>query len=415
MAINGPPTKQPPSKILMKWYYLTNTGEVAGPISQETLSELRDAGALNGDSQICAEGSENWQEYNQALPGQMESATKPSRPEPSDHETTPDKEPKTVLVESESSKPHSPSPNDIPAKGEFTFHCTHCGQRISAKTTAAGIVTECPACSAELHVPQSTAATSTPLRTTGKGMRKSLIVKCICGVFALIGGGIFISSQLSSDGASSDKEDKAKEQEAMGEKAFPVSTEKKDNRVTMKDVENTSRTEEPPAVMPQFRSPTVDKILVKGLWIGMTEKDAKERINKIFNNRLKWKKGKIYEGHLQLYTYSSPELSLADPYTRYCNMEIDVKTKTLASFSVSGTHLDKMFNSRGLEFGDFSQQFMAHFGIAELKSDEGTVDLQDPKRVYYHINKGVKLTFVKRFKDSNYKSFAMFRLKKAGF
>ena len=58
---------------------------------------------------------------------------------------------------------------------------------------------------------------------------------------------------------------------------------------------------------------------------------------------------------------------------------------------------------------------MAHFGIEELKTDEGVVDLTDPKRLYYHVDRGLKLTFVTRLKDPNYKSFAMRLLKEASF
>lgn len=51
----------------MKWYYLAETREVAGPVTEEALREMLDSGSLSETSQICREGTEGWIELKDAL------------------------------------------------------------------------------------------------------------------------------------------------------------------------------------------------------------------------------------------------------------------------------------------------------------------------------------------------------------
>lgn len=44
----------------MNWYYLDETGQVAGPVAENSLVEMRSNGTLSNDSKICREGTENW-------------------------------------------------------------------------------------------------------------------------------------------------------------------------------------------------------------------------------------------------------------------------------------------------------------------------------------------------------------------
>ncbi|MBP9225935.1 MAG: DUF4339 domain-containing protein [Verrucomicrobiales bacterium] len=51
----------------MNWYYLTESGEVVGPISEETLKELNATGALKVETQICREGTQEWTSLAEVL------------------------------------------------------------------------------------------------------------------------------------------------------------------------------------------------------------------------------------------------------------------------------------------------------------------------------------------------------------
>jgi|GEM_PF-3265880 len=94
----------------MPWYYLNDTGEVVGPVSEQTLKELRNVGALKGETQVCRECTEVWINLTEAF--------------------------------------------GIDGGGDsFKFNCPHCGQQISAGISDAGIATQCPSCDGEVVVP----------------------------------------------------------------------------------------------------------------------------------------------------------------------------------------------------------------------------------------------------------------------
>lgn len=69
----------------MNWYYLNDAGEVAGPVSDSTLAELRSINRLADDTQVCREGSEDWVSLAETLgtiimiPGKPAEAAAPSR------------------------------------------------------------------------------------------------------------------------------------------------------------------------------------------------------------------------------------------------------------------------------------------------------------------------------------------------
>lgn len=60
-------TLPPPQSLLMNWYYLNESGEVAGPLSDETLKELNAVGALKGETHVCREGTEVWTSLAEVL------------------------------------------------------------------------------------------------------------------------------------------------------------------------------------------------------------------------------------------------------------------------------------------------------------------------------------------------------------
>jgi hypothetical protein len=51
----------------MNWYYRNESGEVVGPISEETLKELNATGALKVETQVCREGTQEWISLAEAL------------------------------------------------------------------------------------------------------------------------------------------------------------------------------------------------------------------------------------------------------------------------------------------------------------------------------------------------------------
>jgi len=50
----------------MNWYY-TNNEMIVGPLSGETMMELRACGMLTGDTQVLKEGTEEWGRYDDAF------------------------------------------------------------------------------------------------------------------------------------------------------------------------------------------------------------------------------------------------------------------------------------------------------------------------------------------------------------
>ncbi len=56
----------------MNWYYLNESAEVVGPLSEEALKELSAVGALTRETQVCREGTQEWISLTD-IPG-MESA-----------------------------------------------------------------------------------------------------------------------------------------------------------------------------------------------------------------------------------------------------------------------------------------------------------------------------------------------------
>lgn len=44
----------------MNWYYLDNSGDVRGPVSEQAVKELITAGVFNNSTQICPKGSKQW-------------------------------------------------------------------------------------------------------------------------------------------------------------------------------------------------------------------------------------------------------------------------------------------------------------------------------------------------------------------
>jgi len=45
---------------MITWYYLNESGEVIGPVSEQALKELNAAGAMTTTTQVCREGTEDW-------------------------------------------------------------------------------------------------------------------------------------------------------------------------------------------------------------------------------------------------------------------------------------------------------------------------------------------------------------------
>jgi len=110
----------------MSWYYLNESGEVVGPVSEQALKELNVAGSLTEASLVCREGTEDWIGLAEALG---------TRPSPS--------------VGGES----------------FKFNCPHCDQQIAAEPAQIGVSLQCPACGGGTVVPSTGEAVARPQET----------------------------------------------------------------------------------------------------------------------------------------------------------------------------------------------------------------------------------------------------------
>ena len=150
----------------MKWYYLDETGEVAGPVSESSLLEMEASGVL-GSSKVCREGTEDWVPVAVAL-------------EDGDSEQPPD----SVV---------------------FKFNCPHCDQHIAAESADVGLSTQCPACEGAIQVPGLPAepgSTHVPKVSRGK---KLGILAGAAGLVVLIAVAV-ISTQPGSEKGTSDLE-----------------------------------------------------------------------------------------------------------------------------------------------------------------------------------------------------------------
>jgi|GEM_PF-1882239 len=112
--------------MVMSWYYLNESGEVVGPVSEQALKELNVAGSLTEASLVCREGTEDWIGLAEALG---------TRPSPS--------------VGGES----------------FKFNCPHCDQQIAAEPAQIGVSLQCPACGGGTVVPSTGEAVARPQET----------------------------------------------------------------------------------------------------------------------------------------------------------------------------------------------------------------------------------------------------------
>ena len=99
----------------VKWYYLSDSSEISGPVTDEELNELKATGGVNGSTQICHEGSEEWTNLDSVYG-----------------------EPSRTQAGTES----------------FEFSCPHCGQRIAASADQSGLDAQCPKCESNIHVPR---------------------------------------------------------------------------------------------------------------------------------------------------------------------------------------------------------------------------------------------------------------------
>jgi TPR repeat protein len=84
----------------MNWYYLNEAGEVAGPVSDSTLAELRAINRLADNAQVCREGSEDWISLAEALRPNMIIPEKPAEAAAPSRQLTPKKKnsPKGALI-----------------------------------------------------------------------------------------------------------------------------------------------------------------------------------------------------------------------------------------------------------------------------------------------------------------------------
>lgn len=103
----------------MKWFYSQQGNEV-GPLTESALRELHDSGAINGETMVRSEQSEEWTAYSE------------------------------VFAISDGTTEESQTNSDM-----FKFQCPSCGQNISAEANQSGDAAQCPACGCDFVVPEA--------------------------------------------------------------------------------------------------------------------------------------------------------------------------------------------------------------------------------------------------------------------
>ena len=103
----------------MKWFYQEDGREI-GPLSETALRELHQCGTLSSTTLIRREDSEDWGTFEDLLAPDDDILSSPA--------TTSEPELKK-------------------------FYCIHCGQKIAAGASQAGMTERCPACNGEFMVP----------------------------------------------------------------------------------------------------------------------------------------------------------------------------------------------------------------------------------------------------------------------
>jgi len=103
----------------MKWFYHDKSVEI-GPLSETALRELHQCGTFSSTTLIRREDSEDWGTFEDTMASVADTPGSP-----------------TIVSEPELS----------------SFYCMHCGQRISAECSQAGMMAICPACSGEVLIP----------------------------------------------------------------------------------------------------------------------------------------------------------------------------------------------------------------------------------------------------------------------
>ena len=164
----------------MKWYFINESGEATGPISEDSLRELKATGVIRNDSQVCAEGTEEWMRLAVAV----------------------GEENFTPQVTTESIK----------------FDCPHCHQRVSVGSGDAGLSFLCPTCGGAIQVPGVAAIPTDEIKPVKSGSSKAILFVAVGVAAVIIAGIIFMPSRTQEDrkGDSADQMNSSHRESAQG-------------------------------------------------------------------------------------------------------------------------------------------------------------------------------------------------------
>ena len=404
----------------MNWFYFNEAGEVVGPLSEETLRELHAIGRLAATTQVCREGSEDWISLAEAL------GTFTATPAGGGESVVTSAAPTVINTLPQSHRTPGSQPTVQHAARQVRFRGG------------------------------GTTRQATPPRSTGK--KWALILGAIGGLAAVIVGFVFVTSKHArNEGASSpdpfgpkmirggddrpgsntssEKPERANDRKTTSvETAKPIgpkmirggddrpgSNTSSEKPERANDRKTTSVETAKPITPNRGLLAAQDPFTVKGFWIGMKEKDAKNRLREIFGNDLSFtKEEELFQGHLEVFSFESPLLTKLDNYPYLseqgsCLINIDVKSRELHALSVAGHHLDRMFDSKGVDIKNFSQQFMKNFRISNLHIDP-RVGTPNFPFVSFYVDVGqVKFRLISLPEDLHYKEFSMDYIPKASF
>ncbi len=159
-------------------------------------------------------------------------------------------------------------------------------------------------------------------------------------------------------------------------------------------------------------------IVVRGIYIGMSENLAIKQLKEIFGSDLETSiKQHPSNESLDVCYYSSPSLLIKSSDRSMegmdCLVNIDKSTRHVYAFSVCGKHFEKMFQAADVGFNDFAQQFMSKYHIKEFAPDRKQSN--NRLRVFTHTQGSVKITICDYGENTSFLGFCLDRVNQAKF
>jgi hypothetical protein len=207
---------------------------------------------------------------------------------------------------------------------EFKFKCPHCGQNLSADTAEAGLTGSCPSCTREFSVPVAFTPPSKWRRWR---------------VFSAVPVGLILLYAVWM---------------TFGKYLFPKHVSEPPG-FSVKESRSSKST--------KSAAPVDDRLIVKGLWLGM---DVDEALAAIIEQG----EGRISSELATPASEKGFDLLYKGPRDqrgyRYGGIRIDPQTRAVTAFFFEDRMTDFLFNATDLTPREFAQKFMDAYGISQM-------------------------------------------------